>query len=272
MNCRSLVAHYDDIVEYLKNISVDFDIIALSETWFVPEKHNLSNYSLNNYTLYTSSRDNKTGGGVAIYAHDTLQHKLVNEISSVVNDCYESVFIDVNVHDNTNIRLGCIYRAPNTDIKLFNDELENILEFTDKKSMFLCGDFNIDLLKYESHQYSSDFVNQLFSYGYYPLINLPTRITSSTSTLIDNIFTNVIDVKMANGILINDISDHLPIYTMVDYKKERTDKYKKIGSMHMYIKGCLESNTCLYCHRNLMNLTGKLLLRKLMSMILTVNF
>ena len=32
---------------------------------------------------------------------------------------------------------------------------------------------------------------------------------------------------MANGILINDISDHLPIYTMVDYKKERTDKYKK---------------------------------------------
>ena len=70
--------HYDDIVEYLKNISVDFDIIALSETWFVPEKHNLSNYSLNNYTLYTSSRDNKTGGGVAIHAHDKQKISINN--------------------------------------------------------------------------------------------------------------------------------------------------------------------------------------------------
>ena len=126
--------------------------------------------------------------------------------------------------------------------------------------MFLCGDFNIDLLSMNlsSSQYST-LIN----------LELPTRITSSTSTLIDNICTNVIDVKMSNGILINDILDHLPIYTMVDYEKEHTDKYKKIGSMHMYIKGCLKSNTCLYCHRNLINLTGKLLLRMLISMILT---
>ncbi len=55
------------------------------------------------------------------------------------------------------------------------------------------------------------------SSGYYPLINLPTRINGTSSTLIDTIYTNVIDVDIKNGIIINDISDHLPIYSMVKY-------------------------------------------------------
>jgi len=60
-------------------------------------------------------------------------------------------------------------------------------------------------------------VNQLFSSGYYTLINLPTWINGKVSTLIDNINTNVIDVDTKNGIIINDISDHLPVYTIVKY-------------------------------------------------------
>ena len=60
-------------------------------------------------------------------------------------------------------------------------------------------------------------MNQLFSSGYYTLINLPTWINGKVSTLIDNINTNVIDVDTKNGIIINDISDHLSVYTLVKY-------------------------------------------------------
>ena len=61
------------------------------------------------------------------------------------------------------------------------------------------------------------FVNKLFSYGFFPHINTPTRVTGSTATLIDNIYTNEMSVNIEPGILINDISDHLPILCMVDY-------------------------------------------------------
>ena len=44
-----------------------------------------------------------------------------------------------------------------------------------------------------------------------PLINKPTRITAHSAALIDNIFTNNFSDKVLSSILINDISDHLPI-------------------------------------------------------------
>ena len=59
-----------------------------------------------------------------------------------------------------------------------------------RKTSYIAGDFNIDLLKYESHAPTASFVNCLFSYSFFPFINKPTRITCETATLVDNIFTN----------------------------------------------------------------------------------
>ena len=75
------------------------------------------------------------------------------------------------------------------------------------------GDFNIDLLKSESCDYSNTFAEQLFTFSFSPLITKPTRVTSHTAILIDNIFTNNIEKldSSINGIIFSDISDHLPI-------------------------------------------------------------
>ena len=62
-------------------------------------------------------------------------------------------------------------------------------KYLNVKNRYVCGDFNIDLLKYDCHQNSKDFVNQLFGYGYYALINSLTRITGTNTTQPDNIFT-----------------------------------------------------------------------------------
>ena len=76
------------------------------------------------------------------------------------------------------------------------------------KTVFLCGDINIDLLKYGSDNNTTHYVDTMFSLGLYPLIDKPTRITAHSSTLIDNIFTNELNYNINSGILINDISDH----------------------------------------------------------------
>ena len=62
----------------------------------------------------------------------------------------------------------------------------------------------------------------LYSVGLYPLIDKPTRITISSETLIDNIFTNKLESKLTNGLLINDISDHFPVLTICHYNEKLT--------------------------------------------------
>ena len=53
----------------------------------------------------------------------------------------------------------------------------------------------------------------IISCGFHPKITLRTRITDRSSTLIDNILTNVYDDNHISGILINKISDYEPIFT-----------------------------------------------------------
>jgi hypothetical protein len=78
--------------------------------------------------------------------------------------------------------------------------------------MFLAGDFNINLLKSESHLHTENFLNETFSHFHYPTINQPTHFTETNATLIDNIFTNNVIDDYTAGIITTDISDHLPIF------------------------------------------------------------
>ena len=92
-------------------------------------------------------------------------------------------------------------------------------EFLNKfkgKSLYICGDFNIDLMKYNEHACTSKFLDMLYSFDLYPsLVRKPTRITDQSATLIDNIFTNDVINNMNNYVLIDDITDHLPVATVL---------------------------------------------------------
>ena len=72
------------------------------------------------------------------------------------------------------------------------------------------GDFNVDLLKADSHPNSSTFLDILESNNFSPKIILPTRVSSKSRTLIDNIFTNQLDHDTISGNLDLSLSDHLP--------------------------------------------------------------
>jgi len=52
------------------------------------------------------------------------------------------------------------------------------------------GDFNVDLLKYNSRDKTNNCVDNLFTQGLLPLVTKPTRVTSTSATLIDHIYTN----------------------------------------------------------------------------------
>ena len=89
------------------------------------------------------------------------------------------------------------------------------------------GDFNISILNSQSHQPSNEFINLMVSNSLYPLISKPTRLTSATATLIDNIFTNNLEHCMNSGIFYSDLSDHLPIFQVTHLKLDAETPCRK---------------------------------------------
>ena len=78
------------------------------------------------------------------------------------------------------------------------------------------GDFNVDLIKYASETNTGDFYDLLCSHSFRPLILQPTRVTSKTATLIDNIFINDISCHSFGGNLTSSISDHFSQFAQTD--------------------------------------------------------
>ena len=74
------------------------------------------------------------------------------------------------------------------------------------------GDFNINLTQSQDNISGRKFLTFLSSYALFPLINIQTRVNVKSSTLIDNIITNVAECKFQSGVLYTDISDHMPIF------------------------------------------------------------
>ena len=73
------------------------------------------------------------------------------------------------------------------------------------------------LLQHDTNTSTNNFIDHLYSFGLHPLITRPTRITGHSKTLIDNIFTTNLS-NIHSGLIINDLSDHLPIFLTFEYK------------------------------------------------------
>ena len=85
----------------------------------------------------------------------------------------------------------------------------------EKTYCVLLGNFNLDLLKFESHPSTEHFLKILGSYYFQPQILQPTRITDHSASLIDNIFFNSLEHFSISGNLCYDLSDHLPNFLFV---------------------------------------------------------
>ena len=75
--------------------------------------------------------------------------------------------------------------------------------------MFLLGDFNIDLMRYNEHKATNEFLDSLASNSYLPYIIQPSRHTSHSRTLIDKIFSYFISKDIICGNITATISGHL---------------------------------------------------------------
>ena len=213
VNIRSLPKNVDQLEVFLQSINQQFSVIALSETWLKTVPH--SYYSLPGYELIVNNRTgNKAGGGVALYVSRDLD-VIPREDLNLSDDSLESLFIEITVPKSKNIIAGVMYKAPSVVHSEFLTSFQMVCSHIayGSKPCIISGDFNINMLNYANPS-SQSFIDLLTSHSFLPLIEKPTRITDTSATLIDNIWSNILP-SPESGVLLSDISDHLPIFTFI---------------------------------------------------------
>ena len=215
INCRSIDKNFT-AVESLLFASHPITILAVSEIWLTTATQDI--HQIPGYVFISSPRVTKSCGGVGIYLSELFDYVKRTDISDM-SPFLECLFIEVKQSNKHSILIGCVYRPPNSDVVLFNKrmlEIINIINAGSVKVTFMLGDFNLDLLKYQDHPHIGEFLGNMLSHSFFPTIRNPTRITETSATLLDNIFTNCIRNNFSAAVIYSDISDHLPVAVRIE--------------------------------------------------------
>ena len=108
----------------------------------------------------------------------------------------ESFFIEAINSKVKSLIIGCIYQHPSKNSTEFRDiYISKLLRKISKenKTIVLMGDFNIDLLKYDTNTDGATFLNSMYTKFLLRYISTPARVATHSKTLIDNIFSNNIE-------------------------------------------------------------------------------
>ena len=161
-------------------------------------------------------------GGVALFIDDRHGYRILEKAS---NEAFQALWVEISFVKKKNIICGVVYRqhnSPERFQKYFEETIEKFAALG--KQICVLGDFNIDLLKAQSSNYSHDFLLTLQSCYLIPTVDKPTRVRSTSATLIDNIFVNIPEQALVSGNIISDISDHFSQFcilsSIVDQPKE----------------------------------------------------
>ena len=236
LNIRSLpnkVSELEELIlDTLSNDTFKFSIISLQEIWQIKCKNqiNLEGY----HPLIYKERDGRKGGGVGMYIDSKFRYETIEEFSFIRED-FESLVIKVFLDDKKFKIIVNLYRIPNSSIEIFLEWLNNLLvdlNSLNADEIILCGDLNINFIRYNDHGLTNEFLNSIISHSFLPLITLPSRITQTSANLLDNIFTNKLSDFYQSGLIYSSISDHLPVFYL-NVIKENKPIAKRIQKRNM---------------------------------------
>ena len=256
-NIRGLMSKIGNLNHNLTNSfsSNHPDIVLLCETWLSSKSPKLA---INGYNIERTDRLNKKGGGVAILISTRCKYKRRKDLEQDNCPSFESCFIELE-NWKSNLIIGSVYHPPNTDPGNFIQNFNNISKIctTQKKCLLLGLDHNLDLLKADWHKPTQLFLETIYEVGMIPMITKPTRISSTTATLIDNI---LVDQRLTyistSGVLIDNASDHLPCYTLLSDINPSRKKQLEITSRDVRPKNIQALKEFLKIPGNLLPLNG----------------
>ena len=212
MNAQSLLGNFIEIEYMLRSRNID--ILCISESWLLPELDS-SLAEIHGYFLHRC--DGGRGGGVCIYVRETLKVTVLTTQEIVRPLHIEDIWIVVQYKKFPSFIIGCVYRHPHATIDSF-DYISDIFRnmCLRNKNLLILGDFNDDYL-----QTNSKIKKIIQTHHLNQLSNKPTRITHTSSTIIDLIITNNCDFIFNSAVIDCPIGDHEQLTVSLNIRKEK---------------------------------------------------
>ena len=235
LNIRGIISKQSKLTSMLQTCIGNhlIHIATINETWLSKDNEHLLN--IPDYNVIKKNRIGKKGGGVCILVHKSLYYKEIDAINNLKFKHIEQISIKLKLQSK-NLLVSSLYRPPNTNVTEFNAEYDNYIRKIQatKLDIVIGLDHNLDLLKIENHKPTQDFFNSNIDNQLFPTITKPTRITETTATLLDNLIVNLaLNQNYQSGILVDDISDHLPCILILKERKFEQKEPIKITTRSM---------------------------------------
>ncbi|VEN38257.1 unnamed protein product, partial [Callosobruchus maculatus] len=198
-----------DKINFLVTELVQFNVyfVCLTEIGVksdVIETINIPNYKLASYYCRPSLKC----GGVGIWARSDLNCDEIDIKHFCTEKDIELSAVSCKIDQKMYIIVNC-YRSPSGNVSVFFENISNVLELIYKPNVTLmvCGDFNFDPTNNRNN--FNTLSNIVSTYNLKPVVEWSTRITETSSTIIDQIFTNGVDHTTC--VIDNYFSDHRTI-------------------------------------------------------------
>jgi len=226
-NIRSASRNLDQFLSFIASVDRYFQIMVFTETW----NKDGCDMRISGFDGYHVVRPSCRGGGVSIYCDKVFISEKVSELSFVDENIEVCV---VKLESNGRIvYIVAIYRPHSGTVAEFITVLSAVLnsDVFRGKMVILLGDFNINLIDYNiGNENVNSFAHSLFSLNFVPIITKPTRFPTGdqrgTATLLDQIWINRFSPYLS-GIMLYDISDHLPVFIDVcDFNSQPQETVK----------------------------------------------
>ena len=227
LNIHSLLSHQHDLSQQIRTTEKKnsrSDIILLCETFLSKNTYNM--VKIRGFTHICNFCKEKKGGGVSILVRDGIAYRRRQDLDVFEEGHTESIFIEVKSRNGKQIIFRSMYKPLNTNNEQF---IKNITEIVHKTKsvkgqhsleLVLGMDHNINLLYGKSCKPTQKFMETMDGLLLYPTITRPTRITQNSATLIDNIYvSDSLHRSFESTIIIDDMSNHLPVLTMLKQTK-----------------------------------------------------
>ncbi len=169
---------------------------------------------------------NRFGGGVVVCIREI--HSFYEQKDLNLDDL-EMICIEICKPRSRPFLITAWYRPPNSEIKLF-DFFEIFLGKCDAecKELLVIGDINCNMIKSSKDSSNNKLIFLSTLYNLEQLIKEPTRVTSTSSSVIDLMFTNQPNNISNSGVIDLGMSDHSFIYAVkkVTMPKNRQTRSK----------------------------------------------
>ena len=162
-------------------------------------------------------------GGVAMYVSDYLDMELANQFNIDCPGC-EELWIKVRLKTNFIFLTCVVYKHPKTSKDIFIDNLNRSLAKVnhEKLNCVVMGDINIDVQNSIICNKSRAYSDMLNSNAFQQVIDIPTRVTDSSNTIIDHVITNIFGDEVIPGVLQEPLTDHYPTFIILNQLKTKT--------------------------------------------------